>query len=67
MKLTVTLERENSTQNIEFKGTKVQDLLDFLKLSSEEVLIVRNSEVLTEDEMLSEDDLIEVLNVVSGG
>lgn len=60
-------EREQSTIKIEFTGKSVKDLLDQLKLNPEAFLAVRNNEVITEDEMLQDNDQIELLSVISGG
>ena len=60
-------ERERTTTKVEFTGTKVRDLLSQLKLNPEAFLVVRNSEVITEEEILQENDRIELLSVISGG
>lgn len=67
MELTIVNERENTTKTILFRGKTVQDLLSRLKLNPETVLIVRNSEVLTQDEVLKSKDVLHILSVVSGG
>ena len=60
-------EKDRITTTIQFDKSTVNDLLKQLEINSETVLVVRNSEVLTEDEILSNDDAIEILSVVSGG
>ena len=60
-------EREQHTQKIEFAGTSVKDLLVHLKLNPEAFLVVRNNQVITEEEILQDQDKIELLSVISGG
>ncbi len=67
MNLTIFNEREQTTVKIKFAGTKVKDLLHYLKLNPESFLVVRNSEVITEEEILQDQDKIELLSVISGG
>jgi len=67
MKITVIQERTNSTQIVSFKGKIVKELLWQLKINSETVLVVRNNEVIIEDELLCDADQIKLLSVVSGG
>ncbi|HSG05966.1 MAG TPA: MoaD/ThiS family protein [Nitrospiria bacterium] len=52
----------------EVSGAKtVRQLLRKLDLIPEAVLVIRNNELVTEDEKLREDDLIEIRSVISGG
>lgn len=52
----------------EIKGpTTVKKVLKELNLIPETVLVVRNSEVLTEDLMLKDTDEIEIIRAISGG
>jgi len=67
MHLEIFNEREGSTILIEFAGSKVKDLLDHLKLNPEAFLVVRNNEVVTEEEILQDQDKVELLSVISGG
>lgn len=67
MEISIFDERKNSTENIDFSGTTVKELLDQLKVNAETVLVTRNNEVLTEEEALQEKDAIEILSVISGG
>ena len=67
MELTIFNEKENTTENISFNGNTVQELLKELKINSETVLVVRNEEVLTEEESLKENEKIDLLSVISGG
>jgi len=42
-------------------------LLKKLSLSANEVVVVKNGTIVTEDEMLSRDDEVKIINTVSGG
>ncbi|MFN4179436.1 MAG: MoaD/ThiS family protein [Armatimonadota bacterium] len=60
---------------VEFRGRvfefdermKVKELLEKLNLSPESTIVVRDDEVLTEDEWLEEDDEVKVISAISGG
>jgi len=67
MELQVRNERENSLKRILFTGTTVQELLRHIKVNPETVIVIRNKEVLTEDEKLNDKEQIELLSVISGG
>lgn len=67
MNITVLNEREHTTKNITFSGKTLFDLLKQLKINPEVVIVVRKNEVITEDEILHDQDTIELLSVVSGG
>lgn len=67
MYLEIFNEREQTTSKIEFAGTTVKELLTHLKLNPEAFIVVRNSEVITEGELLQDQDKIELLSVISGG
>lgn len=67
MEITVKLEKDNSKKKVSFKGKTVKELLSQLSLNSEVVLVTRNNEILTEEEILKPKDKIEILSVVSGG
>ena len=67
MNITVLNEREHNTIKIDLQGKTVFDLLHQLKINPEVVIVVRNNEVITEDEILNDNDIIELLSVVSGG
>ncbi len=49
------------------RDLKVRDLLKELKLNPEEVIVIRNGEVVTEDEVVRVGDEIEIVRVISGG
>lgn len=67
MHLEIVNEREQSASKIEFTGRTVKELLDYLKLNSEAFIVVRNHEVITEEDILQDQDKIELLSVISGG
>ena len=67
MNIIVANEREKTVTKIIFNGVTVADLLQQLHLNLEAFLVVRNQEVITEDEALHEDDMLELLSVISGG
>lgn len=56
------------SRSIEIKGPKrAKDLLRELNLPAEAHLVIRGDELVTEDEMLSDNDQIEIRPVISGG
>jgi len=56
------------SRSIEIKGPKrAKDLLRELSLLAEAHLVIRGDELVTEDEMLSDKDQIEIRPVISGG
>lgn len=67
MYINIFNEREQTTIKVEFTGTNVKELLHQLKLNPEAFLVIRNSEVITEEEILQDNDRIELLSVISGG
>ena len=67
MDITVENERERTTTKITFAGNTVLELLRQLKINPETVLVVRNKEVITEEEFLNNHDRIQLLSVISGG
>ncbi len=62
----VYLETEKEEKNIPFQG-KAQDLLKELDVNPEEVLVIKNEEIITLEETLEDGDEIKILSVVSGG
>ncbi len=56
------------SRTVEIKGPKkVRDLLRELQLLSEAHLVIRGDELVTEDELLADQDQIEIRPVISGG
>ncbi|ADL08548.1 MoaD/ThiS family protein [Thermosediminibacter oceani] len=55
-------------REVEVKGIKtVRQLAEELKFSLESHLVLRDGKMLTPDEALKEDDVVEVLSAISGG
>lgn len=55
-------------RQIEIKGPKrVQDLLRDLNLLVEAHLVIRGSDLMTEDEVVADSDSVEIRPVISGG
>jgi len=67
MKIKIYLEREAKELEIEFNGKNIKDLLKQLNLDWSRFVIVKNGEIVTEDEEIKEGDYIKILDVVSGG
>jgi sulfur carrier protein len=62
----IFIEKDNRTLRKRFRG-KARNLLKDLKISTETVIVVRNNELVTEDETLTDNDRIKILSVISGG
>jgi sulfur carrier protein ThiS len=62
----VFIERKQEKLAIKFEG-KASALLERIGINPEEVIVVRNGELVTLSEELSEGDEVKVLSVVSGG
>ncbi|MDP3639606.1 MAG: MoaD/ThiS family protein [Nanoarchaeota archaeon] len=67
MNITVIHERKRATEHLSFAGKSVFDLLQQINVSPEAVIVVRNNDVLTENEILNDNDEIQLLSVISGG
>lgn len=53
---------------LELVGThKVRDILKEIDLNPESHIVIRESELLTGDELVGEEDEIEILSAISGG
>lgn len=60
--------RHPKRQELEIAGRRrVGDLLRELGLNPEAVLVIRGDTLLTRDALVSEDDIIEIRPVISGG
>jgi sulfur carrier protein len=66
-KIKVFIERYNTENEIEFNGKNVKELLDMLNLPSSRFIVVKNGEIITEDEEINDGDYIKILDSVSGG
>ena len=67
MELEIFFEKNQKKERISFSGKTVRDLLAQLNINPETVLVVRASEVVTEDERLVDKDKLDILSVISGG
>jgi len=61
----VYLEKEEKT--IKIDELSVKEILKKLKINPTTVIIAKNSELITEDVKLSQDDKIKIFPVISGG
>jgi len=66
-KIRVFIERYFTENNIEFSGNNIRDLLNMLKLDSSRFIVVKNGEIVTEDDIINDGDYIKILDSVSGG
>ena len=65
MKINVFIQRRK--ENHELNVNSISEIFDELKINENEVIIVRNDELITKDAKLKENDKIELLSVISGG
>jgi sulfur carrier protein ThiS len=64
--MNIFIEKTQERLTKTFSGSALE-LLNELAINLEEILIVRNGELVTEDTLLSDQDEIRLLSVVSGG
>jgi sulfur carrier protein len=58
----------NQGREVEFSGRRrVRELLAELGVLPETVLVIRGRDLLTNDEIVADDDVVEVRPVISGG
>ena len=62
----VYIERTDKEKTLKFSG-KALALLERLKINPVTVVVVKNKQVVTEEEHLTDKDNIEILSVISGG
>lgn len=62
----VFIERTRENKELKFSG-KVKDLLRSMKINQDGVLVVRNGELITEEDKLENSDKVKILSVISGG
>jgi sulfur carrier protein ThiS len=60
------IEKPKQEKTMFFEGVAEKLLLE-LKINPEEVLVVKNGEIITLEEQLEDSDTVEILSVVSGG
>lgn len=58
---------ERFREEKELVASSVGELLSLLELNPETVLVVKNGVLVTEDELLADQDEVKVLSVISGG
>jgi len=61
----VFIEKENKTKNV--KAQTMKELLQKLNINPEEVLTIKNNELVTLETKVTEKDSIKLLSVISGG
>lgn len=62
----ITVEFSNG-EITEVQVKKVKQLFKVLNLKENSVIVVRNDELLTEDDILNDGDKVKIISVVSGG
>lgn len=66
--MSIKLINKENVKEIEFKeNTTIEDLLKQEEIPIETVVIKQNGETVTEDEVISDNDEIEVIKVIYGG
>ena len=63
----IYLEKEQKELELTFTGKTVKELLEQINVNSETVIIVKDNEVLTLDDNVTNKDHIKLLSVISGG
>ena len=63
----VYIEKDDRSVQVNEKNISGLELLEFLKINPASVILVKNDEVVLDDELFSEDDDVKILSVVSGG
>jgi len=66
----VYIEKDSRSLNIKVNKTEKingKSLLEKLKINSSSVILVKNDEVVLEDEVFDDKDDVKILSVVSGG
>ena len=66
-KIRVFIERYHTENDIEFNGNTIKDLLNMLNLDSSRFIVIKNGEIVTEDDTINDGDYIKILDAVSGG
>ena len=64
--MNIYVERSDERHTFTFEGV-VQELLDKLDINAQTVLVLKNDELVTEDEALVDSDEVKIITVVSGG
>ena len=58
---------ERTKENKDLKANNVEELLMKLKLNPTTVLVIKNNNLVTETEKLTDKDEIKIISMVSGG
>ncbi|MGB9937360.1 MAG: MoaD/ThiS family protein [Methanobacterium sp.] len=66
MEITVIYEKKEYKKEIH-ENTSVKEVLDSMNISSETVVVKRNSEIIMDEENLKDEDILEVIRVIYGG
>ncbi len=66
MEVTVIFGKEQENRKIQ-ENTTIKEVLDAMDISSETVVVKRNSEIVMEEESLANGDVIEIIRVIYGG
>ena len=68
MQINVFFDRENKEKTIELDiNTSVKDLLTKMDINPVTVIVSRDSNIITEDEKINDNDKIKLISVISGG
>lgn len=62
----VHIERTEEKKQLKFEGS-VAELLKKLEINTETVVVIRNNNMITNEDMLENKDEIHILSVISGG
>ena len=66
--MSIKIINKENVKEIEFEeNTKIEDLLKKEEIPIETVVIKQNGQTVTEDELISDNDEIEVIKVIYGG
>ena len=65
MEVSVFVDRIGKTKVLNVSS--LQEIFEVLEINSDEYIIVRNNELITEDTKLKEKDNLKLLSVISGG
>ena len=62
----VYIEKTGKIKQIMFEG-KVRSLLQKLNINPETVIVVKNNELITEEDLVKNKDKLKIMSVISGG
>ena len=66
MKITLIIGDKKESKDY-LKNKTIKELLDDMDMPSETVVVKKNNEIVTEDDLIQEDDVIEIIKVIYGG